>query len=120
METREMICIVCPMGCEMEVTVDGKNVIQVANNQCPRGEKYAREETSDPRRILTTTVRVAQSKAHRLLPVRTKEAIPKHLLADAMSFLSRLEVDTPVSRGQAVVRNLLGTGIDVIASRPID
>ena len=43
-ETRVMNCIMCPMGCEMTVTVENGKVIDVKGNTCPRGAKYANDE----------------------------------------------------------------------------
>lgn len=47
MEKRELICIGCPMGCPLTVTLDGGAVVTVQGNTCPRGDAYARRE--DPR-----------------------------------------------------------------------
>ena len=57
MEKRELICIGCPMGCPLTVTLDGGAVVTVQGNTCPRGDAYARREVTAPTRIVTTTVR---------------------------------------------------------------
>ena len=57
METKVMNCIMCPMGCEMTVTLENGKFAGVTGNSCPRGAKYAETEVTDPRRMLTTTVR---------------------------------------------------------------
>ena len=38
---REMICIVCPMGCPLTVDIEDGVVVSVAGNTCPRGKAYA-------------------------------------------------------------------------------
>ena len=58
METKVMNCIMCPMGCEMTVTLENGKFVSVTGNTCPRGAKYAETEVTDPRRMLTTTVRI--------------------------------------------------------------
>ena len=68
-------CIVCPIGCELSITIDENNeFVSVSGNQCRRGEDYAVNEINNPQRVITTTVAI-DSKELRLLPVRTKEAI---------------------------------------------
>ena len=57
-ETTRVICITCPMGCSLEVTHEGKTVTKVTGNQCKKGLSYAEAEISDPRRMVTSTVRV--------------------------------------------------------------
>ena len=51
MEKRELICIGCPMGCPLTVTLDGGTVVTVQGNTCPRGDAYARREVTAPTRI---------------------------------------------------------------------
>ena len=58
METKTMNCIMCPMGCEMTVTLEDGKFVSVTGNSCPRGAKYAETEVTDPRRMLTTTIRI--------------------------------------------------------------
>ena len=53
MEKRELICIGCPMGCPLTVTLDGGEVVTVQGNTCPRGDAYARREVTAPTRIVT-------------------------------------------------------------------
>ena len=57
-ETRVMNCIMCPMGCEMTVTIENGAVTNVTGNTCPRGAKYANDEVTAPKRMLTSTVAV--------------------------------------------------------------
>jgi CxxC motif-containing protein len=57
-EKRVMNCIMCPMGCELTVTLDGGKFVSVTGNTCPRGAKYAQDEVTAPKRMLTSTVRI--------------------------------------------------------------
>ena len=61
-QTIPMTCIICPMGCNMEVTLDEcdgkKTVTEVRDNGCPRGAEYAKKELLNPTRTLTTTISV--------------------------------------------------------------
>ena len=50
-ETRIMNCIMCPLGCEMTVTIEDGAVTSVTGNTCPRGPKYAHDEVVAPRRL---------------------------------------------------------------------
>ncbi|NLY52098.1 MAG: DUF1667 domain-containing protein [Firmicutes bacterium] len=113
---RKMTCIVCPTGCQLEVQRDGDGKLSITGFQCRRGEAYAENEILNPRRVLTTTVKIRNASLP-LLPVRTTEAIPKELLAEAMQVLAQVEVTAPVKTGDVILANILDTGIDVIASR---
>ena len=117
-ETTRVICITCPMGCSLEVTHEGKTVTKVEGNQCKKGLSYAEAEISDPRRMVTTTVRV-QGGVHPLVPVYTAAPIPKPLISDLLAALRRVQLQAPVQMGQVVLENALGTGIDVLASRDL-
>ncbi len=119
MNKHDLVCINCPLSCALEVYEEGGEVKEVKGADCKIGERYAVEEFTHPRRVLTTTVRAVGGLVP-MLPVRSAEAIPRALLKDAVVMLSRLVVDAPVAMGQIVYPDILGTGVDVIASRALD
>lgn len=119
METRRLTCIVCPMGCQMEVALQDGVPVSVTGNTCPRGEKYAREECVNPTRVLTSTVR-AEGGRLPVVPVKTAAPIPKALLFEAMAEIRGLTVQTPVKIGQTIAENLCGTGVALVATAGLD
>lgn len=111
---KNLICIVCPKGCHLQV--DEENGYAVTGNSCPRGAEYGKTELLHPTRVLTSTVRVGGG-LHRRLPVKTAAPIPKELMFEAMEALNGVTLTAPVTVGQVVISNLLGTGVDVVATR---
>ena len=76
-EERKFICVSCPLGCGLTVTLDDSGeVMKVEGNTCARGESYARSEVKDPRRVFASTVRVKGGKLP-VCPVRSKTPAPK-------------------------------------------
>lgn len=123
-ETLKFNCTTCPSEClltvEVERDADGvAEVRSVAGNSCPRGDKFAHQEFTCPMRVLTTTVAVSGGD-EALLPVRTAEAIPLALHAQAMDLIRGLVVNAPIRMGNVVLKDLLNTNIDLIASMDID
>ena len=124
-ETLQFNCTTCPSECLLTVEVkrdaDGTvvEVRSVAGNNCPRGDKFAHQELTCPMRVLTTTVAVSGGD-EALLPVRTAEAIPLALHAQAMALIRGLVVNAPIRMGDVVLEDLLGTNIDLVASMDID
>lgn len=112
---KELICIVCPRGCHL--TIDDE--MNVTGNTCPRGKEYAINELTAPKRVITSTV-VIESSLIKRLPVKTNGAIPKELIFDCMKVLDAVRVKAPVEIGEVVVKDVLGTGIDVVATRTIE
>ena len=76
METKSFICINCPLGCPLTVTVENGEVKSVTGNTCKRGELYAVKEVTAPARTVTSTVRVLNGERP-VVAVRTKTDIPK-------------------------------------------
>ncbi len=113
------VCINCPLSCSLELIEEDGEVLEVTGADCKIGERYAAEEFRDPRRVVTTTVRVKGGKLP-LLPVRTTGTIPKRLVVDAVRALDRVEVQAPVKEGQVVYPDILDTGVNVISSRELD
>lgn len=124
-ETLQFSCTTCPSEClltvEVERDVNGAvaAVRSVIGNSCPRGNKFAHQELTCPMRVLTTTVAVSGGD-EALLPVRTAEAIPLALHAQAMNLIRGLVVNAPIRMGDVVLEDLLGTNIDLVASMNID
>ena len=116
MEKTNLICITCPIGCHLEVTKTSESGWLVEGNECKRGQIYAKKELTAPTRILTSTVKVEGS-ANRLLPVKTKGEIPKEKILEAMKIINKITVKPPVLIGDVVVKNILGKGIDVVATK---
>ncbi|MDR3231965.1 MAG: DUF1667 domain-containing protein [Synergistaceae bacterium] len=111
---REMICIVCPNGCRLTVDDSG----EIGGYQCERGLGYARDETVNPTRVLTSTVRVIGG-VHRRCPVKTDRPVPKGLLMKAMERVNAVELTAPVECGQIILGNLLGTESNLVTTREI-
>lgn len=118
-ETKQLNCINCPMGCLLTVTLEDGKVVKVEGNTCPRGETYAHQELTDPQRMLTSTVRV-EGGALPLLPVVSKSTLPKGRIMDCAEALRSLAVQAPVKTGDVIVSNILGLGVDIIASRDME
>jgi CxxC motif-containing protein len=102
----------------VKVELDEYNqIVSIADNKCPRGKTYAEQEVVNPVRVLTTTVRIESNDSeHPLLPVQTRDAIPKGILKDAMKELADVVVKSPVKYKDIIVQDILGTGVDVIAT----
>lgn len=124
-ETLQFSCTTCPSECLLTVEVERETdgsvaaVRSVTGNSCPRGDKFAHQELTCPMRVLTTTVAVSGG-CEALLPVRTAEAIPLALHAQAMPLVRRLVVNAPIRMGDVILPNLLDTSINLVASMDIN
>lgn len=116
MEKRELICIGCPMGCPITVMMDGKNVVEVTGNTCPRGKVYAEKEVTDPTRIVTSTVKV-EGGDRPFVSVKTKEDIPKGKIFDCMKEINAVTAKAPIAIGDVLLENVAGTGVAVVATK---
>ena len=105
---RELTCIVCPRGCQMTVELEGKSVLSVAGNFCPRGKTYAETECTHPTRTVTTTVKCADGS---LLSVKTDRPIPKENMMDCMKIINATVVSLPVSVGDVILSDVFGAKI---------
>ena len=120
MEKREMICIVCPIGCHLEVIEDAESETgySLSGATCKRGEVYGIKELYNPTRLLTSTVKIEGGALSRL-PVRTDKEIPKDKIFDCMMIINDVELKVPIKMGEIIVENILGLDVNLIASRSI-
>lgn len=109
-------CINCPLGCQVEVSLDDKGEItDISGNGCKRGETYVINELRDPRRMVTSTVKLEGGKLYSV-PVKTKEAIPKDKIFECMKEIDSVEAKAPVRIGEVIKANIANTGIDLVAT----
>jgi CxxC motif-containing protein len=113
---KEMICIVCPVGCRLQVDERPDGEIIVMGNGCNRGIVYAKKELTNPTRVITSTVKI-KGGIHKRLPVKTSSDIPKGMNFDIMKELEKIEVESPIKVGTVLIKNVLGTGADIVATR---
>ncbi|MEI6285848.1 MAG: DUF1667 domain-containing protein [Bacillota bacterium] len=124
-QLKKMNCIVCPLGCLGEVSFNYGNNGGIIDLEvlggftCPRGKNYAIKEMTNPERMLTTTVRV-ENGALPLLPVVSKAALPKGKVMAAARYLAGVTVKAPIVEGQVICENVLGLGVDIVASREME
>lgn len=115
---KHLTCICCPLGCRITVLLDGNEIGNISGNTCKRGEEYARREITAPVRTVTTTVRVTGG-ASPVVSVKTKTDIPKDRIFDCIACLKNISVEAPVNIGDVIVKDVAGTGIDIIATKEI-
>lgn len=118
MEKRELICIGCPMGCPLIVTMNGTSVVDVTGYTCPRGKAYAEKEVTNPTRIVTSTVKV-EGGDRPFVSVKTKEDIPKEKIFDCMKEINTITAKAPIAIGDVVLDNVAGTGIAIVATKAV-
>lgn len=118
-ETKQLNCINCPLGCLLTVTITDGTITNVTGNTCPRGEKYAHQELTNPQRVLTSTVHILGGELP-LLPVVSKTTLPKGKILACAAALRSVTVQAPIKTGDVIVSDILGLGVDIISSRDMD
>lgn len=115
MKETSLVCIVCPLGCRLTVTSDNGEYT-VRGNKCPRGEKYGIKELTSPTRTITSTVKIEGALLCRL-PVKSSGEIPKSMVMECMELINEVLVKAPIKVGDIIIKDILSTGVDLVASR---
>lgn len=114
-EEKIITCITCPIGCDITVVGEGDEIISLTGNQCKRGIVYATNEFLHPVRILTTSVKIEGSDEP-LIPVRSDKPVPQDMQMDMMAEIKSVVVKAPVNRYDIVIPDIMGTGINIVAT----
>ena len=112
---KNLICVSCPLGCPIEVEIENGEVVSVTGNTCKRGEAYARTEITNPVRSLTTSVKV-ENGFHPVVSVKSSGPVPKDKMFDCMKEINAVSIKAPVKIGDVVIENILGLGVDIVAT----
>ncbi|MGB3241338.1 MAG: DUF1667 domain-containing protein [Candidatus Omnitrophota bacterium] len=115
---KKITCIECPVGCSLEVDIENCKVVKVSGHKCPKGEEYAVAEIENPVRVLTSTV-LTKGLPVKMVPVRTDGPIPKARIMDLMDEIKKIVLDRPVHMGDIIADNILGLGVNLIATRDV-
>ena len=119
-KAKEYTCIGCPIGCPLQLVHKGSKITEISGYECDRGAKYAKQEFTDPRRQLSTTVEIVRGRLKRL-PVKVTEPVEKGRILEAARKIHNLQVKAPVKLGQVLIKDILGQkGIDVVACRSVE
>ncbi|MCK4613694.1 MAG: DUF1667 domain-containing protein [Thermoplasmata archaeon] len=115
---KELICIVCPIGCNLNVEYSETSIESIEGNLCQKGVEYVEKEIFHPERTLTTSVLVLHGKMP-LASVRTTGPIPKAIIKKVMAEIKKIKLEAPVKFGQVIVKDVEGTGVDVVVTREV-
>ena len=115
---KEIICTVCPVGCRITVEGEGANIASIVGNTCKRGETYAKDEFIAPKRLLTCSVKL-EGRDRAMLPIRSSKPLPKEKIMECMEVIRQVKVTAPITVGQVIISDILGTGIDMVSSMTI-
>lgn len=116
---KEIICTVCPMGCRITVEGEGEKILSVEGYTCKRGQQYASNEYAHPVRILTSTMKTDSEKTP-LIPVRSKQLLPKEKIMDCMEVINKTCVKTPIKRYDILIEDICHTGIPIVATGEVE
>ncbi len=117
MDAKNMVCIICPVGCRLKVYKEG-DVVKVTGNECKRGEKYATQEYLCPMRIVTSSVRV-HGGMRPICAVKTLKQVPKASIPDVLAEIRKIHPIAPVAIGDILIVDVAGTGVAVVATQSI-
>ncbi|MDR0932214.1 MAG: DUF1667 domain-containing protein [Victivallales bacterium] len=113
---KRLICINCPIGCHLSAKRESDSAKwEINGNRCPRGETYAQNELTDPRRVVTATVACDSAIISRV-PVRTSEPLPKRHIDQLLNRLYTMQIKIPVKRGEVLIADVENTGVNVVFS----
>lgn len=119
MERKELICIGCPVGCNITVELEENQVIKVLGNQCKIGDEYGRKECTNPTRIVTSSLLVEEGEFP-TVSIKTEKDIPKCKVMDVMKELKHSKVKAPVKIGDVILENVINTGVNIVSTRNVN
>lgn len=105
---RDLICIICPKGCNLNVEIDDSSAISVSGNTCKKGMEYAINECTNPVRCVTTTMKTSSGEP---ISVKTDKAIPKDNMFELMQILNNEIITLPICIGDVIIKDIFGCNI---------
>ncbi|MBF7096349.1 DUF1667 domain-containing protein [Alkalibacter mobilis] len=114
-EEKKFTCVVCPIGCTVSIKEE-QGKYSVKGNRCKRGEAYAVGELTDPRRVITSTVRV-KGGMEPVTSVKTDSGVPKKDIFNVIDAIDKVEISAPCKIGDVIIENICGSGANLVVTR---
>lgn len=92
---REVICLVCPLGCKIKVKTRNNETLEISGYQCPKGIEYSKQEVTNPLRPFMSVIKVRNG-AFPTVSVKAESLVPKRLLRELSRRTACLKVEAPV------------------------
>ena len=118
MSEKKIICIVCPIGCNIAVKYNEGCFEGFSGYKCKRGVDYAKSELLNPIRMVTSSVLI-KGGDWPLVSVRTSKPVPKEKVFLFLDEIKKAVVNAPVNSGQIIIKDVGKTNIDVIATKSV-
>ena len=115
---KKITCIICPVGCEIKVQINNDRYSIIKGVKCKKGEEYVKNELYNPKRMLTSTILV-ECGIWPLVSVKTSQPISKEKIFDVLTEIKNKKIQAPVFIGQKIIKNVLNTGVDILATRTV-
>jgi len=112
---KNLVCIVCPIGCRLKITGTEDNP-EISGGKCDKGITYAHDEMTNPLRMVCSTVKI-KGGLHNVIPVKTDKPIPDKYKLEVTKAINKIELKSPVKMGDIIIKDLFGTGVNIIAER---
>ena len=121
MKSKELICIVCPNGCQLQAQVEeGAKILvtEIRGHLCEKGPEWAEQELVNPMRTIASSIIVAGGDFP-LVSVRTDSPVPLKSIPDIMKVVKSSRAEAPVQIGDIMVKNPAGTSCNIISTRNV-
>jgi Uncharacterized protein with conserved CXXC pairs len=114
-EMKNLVCVVCPTGCRIDVCIEDGCISRIEGNKCKRGAEYVLAECTNPLRTLTSIVRVVDGKQP-VAPVKSDKPVPKAFIFECMKEINKCRPHAPLKIGDIIIENILDTGANIVAT----
>ncbi len=120
MKKANFICTKCPLGCNLNINVNGEE-ITVEGNTCKAGEKYGISEYTNPQRTITTSIKCKTDEGVKIISVKTSDDIPKDKLFQCLEEIKKIQISSNnIKVGDILLENILDLGVNIVATRNIN
>jgi CxxC motif-containing protein len=121
MTVKELICVICPNGCQLRAEIEEgpvPRVIEVTGHLCDKGPAWAEQEIVNPIRTIASSIRVHDGDQP-LVSVKTDRPIPLGRIMDVMRDIKAATADAPVRIGDILIPHPAGTECNIMATRHV-
>ncbi len=119
---KELICVICPNGCELKALIEeGSQTVvrEISGALCEKGPVWAERELLSPMRTIASSI-IVDGGDYPLVSVRTDAAIPLKSISNVMKVIKSIKAKAPIRIGDVLIKEPAGTSCNIIATRHVN
>ncbi len=115
MNVKKTKCIICPIKCDLKIFLKDDHIVKMEGYSCKKGLVYAKKDCKASVSFVKGTIKVIGGQLKEV-SVMSEFPVSRDKVFKIIKEINRAEVKASVKKGDIIIENVVGIGINIIAT----